>query len=190
MVAGGDPGAIIMVHARWLSLMLLSFFVAATSSTSTTIFPSFTSYVNLDARLDRRAAMEAQLNATQGLAYERFAAVDTRNKFGGRDARVDHGAALGCALSHVKLMRAAVQRHHDAGGGNTTHLILEDDFSFRPVRLRLVPTKYHAPTNMQPPTTNTYRCPPRPNIHRTRSPLFAAWVTLCWRSSGRGWRGT
>lgn len=76
-------------------------------------------YINLDARTDRRAAIEAEC-ARMGIAAERFAAIPTPSVGG-----------IGCALSHAAVTRRA------AAEGVASLLVLEDDLAWRVDRAEL-----------------------------------------------------
>jgi len=68
-------------------------------------------YINLAHRVDRRTHVEAQL-ASVGLPFERFEAIAMAN------------GAVGCSLSHLKLLERAVKE-------SWSHLlIVEDDITF------------------------------------------------------------
>ena len=69
-------------------------------------------YINLNKRVDRRNAIEKELNNFQ-LSYERFPAIETPG-FG----------IYGCGLSHLTVLKISRKR------GYKNVLIFEDDFTF------------------------------------------------------------
>ena len=80
---------------------------AAVAMTVAADYPDHVGYINLDKRLDRKCAIETQLNAASpNLRYERYAAADKREPLGAVPIapwRTRHLGALGCALSHAKV---------------------------------------------------------------------------------------
>ena len=71
-------------------------------------------YINLEARLDRKAHIENQLKTVGFTAFERFNAVKLPNGNG----------RVGCSLSHIKCLELAIER-------GLTHLVIcEDDTLF------------------------------------------------------------
>ena len=71
-------------------------------------------YINLEARLDRKAHIENQLKTVGFTAFERFNAVKLPNGNG----------RIGCSLSHIKCLELAIER-------GLTHLVIcEDDTLF------------------------------------------------------------
>jgi len=75
------------------------------------------SYLNLARRVDRRAAIEAEL-ARLGWAAERVEAVDTPER-----------GAWGCALSHAAALRAFL-REGSPRPGPPVCVVVEDDLAF------------------------------------------------------------
>ena len=69
-------------------------------------------YINLDARTDRRAHIEQQLNMIDFKNFERFKAIKTTN------------GAIGCSMSHLKCLENARNK------GLSHILICEDDTTF------------------------------------------------------------
>ncbi len=74
-------------------------------------------YINLEHRIDRKIHVENQLNSLGLLSYQRFNAIQMSN------------GAIGCSMSHLKLLQDAVTNNMD-------HiLIVEDDIEFLNVEL-------------------------------------------------------
>jgi len=82
-------------------------------------------YINLDARTDRRASLEVELDG-MGLSYTRTAAVTVnasvlRTPIKHAHRRHKQVSYIGCSLSHIKALEHS----------NRSVLVLEDDVTFR-----------------------------------------------------------